>query len=225
MVEQESAGTLMLIGIAGGTGSGKTTIAHRIASALGHERACLLQHDWYYRDLRHLAPAERAAFNFDHPDALETARLCEDLARLRRGEPCDAPQYDFETHCRKDEILRIDPKPIVIVEGILLFADPGLRDLFDLRLFVDTADDIRLMRRIKRDIQERGRTIESCQEQYYKTVRPMHIAHVAPTRQHAHLILPEGGENDAAIDVVVGRLLYLHMTAERGGNLTSSQDS
>jgi uridine kinase len=199
----------LIIGIAGGTGSGKTTVAKKIAEALPEGRAVVIQHDWYYLDRSHLSPEARALVNFDEPDALDNARLVADLRTLKGGRPASCPQYDFATHTRFLEDRQIGPHPIVIVEGILLFAIADLLDVFDLRLFVDTDDDIRLLRRIRRDIEERGRDIESIDTQYRGTVRPMHDRHVAPSRRHAHLIIPEGGENAPALDVIVGRLLYL----------------
>lgn len=202
----------MLIGIAGGTGSGKTTVARKLAAAMPAGQATLLQHDWYYRDRSHLSPAERATLNFDEPDALENDRLVVDLRALRAGQVVECPQYDFATHTRSATTRRIEPRPIVLVEGILLFAVTALRDALDLRLFVDTDDDVRLLRRIRRDLGERGRDIASIDEQYRSTVRPMHVLHVAPSRSHAHLIIPEGGENERALDVIVGRLLYLLAT-------------
>ncbi len=199
----------VLIGIAGGTGSGKTTVAMKLAEALPEERATLIQHDWYYRDRSHLDPAARALINFDEPDALENDLLLADLLALRAGRAVDCPQYDFATHTRRAERRRALPHPIILVEGILLFALPELRDAFDLRLFVDTDDDIRLLRRIRRDIEVRGRDVGSIESQYLGSVRPMHAQHVAPSRAYAHLIIPEGGENAQALEVIVGRLLYL----------------
>jgi uridine kinase len=199
----------LLIGIAGGTGSGKTTVASKIVEALPPGQALLVQQDSYYRDRSHLAPAERAAINFDEPDALENERLERDLRQLQRGEAVDAPLYDFATHTRRAETRRLEPCQIVVVEGILLFAVPAVRDLFDLRLFVDTPDDVRLLRRIKRDLTERRRDIDAIEAQYLSSVRAMHELHVAPTKQHAHLIIPEGGQNTQALDVIVGRLLHL----------------
>ncbi|MCA9564220.1 MAG: uridine kinase [Myxococcales bacterium] len=198
----------VVIGIAGGTGSGKTTVARKVAEKMPDGTAILIQHDWYYHDLAHLEPEERAKFNFDQPKALDNDLLVSHLRALRSGEPVQAPQYDFSTHTRKAETLTLKPAEIIVVEGILLFAIPQLRDMFALRLFVDTDDDIRLMRRIKRDIIHRGRDIVSIQRQYYDTVRPMHLAHVGPTKRFAHLVIPEGGENKIAVDVIVGRLLF-----------------
>jgi uridine kinase len=199
----------LLIGIAGGTGSGKTTLAHRIARSLPTGRAALVQHDWYYLDRSGLSAEARALVNFDEPAALDNARLVADLQDLKAGKAAECPQYDFATHTRLAACRVIEPHPIVVVEGILLFAVPDLREAFDLRLFVDTDDDIRLLRRIRRDIEERGRDIGSIELQYRESVRPMHQLHVAPTRRHAHLIIPEGGENTPALDVIVGRLLYM----------------
>jgi uridine kinase len=199
----------LIIGIAGGTGSGKTTVAEKIAESLPPDGAIVIQHDWYYLDRSHLTAEARAQVNFDEPDALDNARLLLDLRELREGRSAVCPQYDFSSHTRLREGRDVAPRPIVIVEGILLFAIPDLRDAFDLRLFVDTDDDIRLLRRIRRDIEDRGRDIGSIDVQYRESVRPMHQLHVAPSRRHAHLIIPEGGENAPALDVIVGRLRYL----------------
>jgi uridine kinase len=199
----------LLIGIAGGTGSGKTTVALKLAQAMPTGRASLLQHDWYYRDRSHLPFAERTRINFDEPAALENDLLLQDLLALKAQRPIECPQYDFATHTRRAERRPILPSSIILVEGILLFAIPDLREVFDLRLFVDTDDDVRVLRRVRRDIEERGRDIDSIESQYLGTVRPMHQQHVAPSRAHAHLIIPEGGHNAPALEVIVGRLLYL----------------
>lgn len=198
----------LVIGIAGGTGSGKTTLAKRLVSELA-EGVAVLEHDWYYRDRSHLSPAEREDVNYDEPDALDNGLLVQHLSALRSGFGVECPQYDFATHTRKAETRAVAPARIVAVEGILLFAIPELCAAFDLRVFVDTDDDIRLMRRITRDIVDRQRDIASIQHQYYSTVRPMHVLHVAPSKRQAHLIVPEGGENAQALDVIVGRLKYL----------------
>ena len=199
----------MLIGIAGGTGSGKTTVARKLAQALPEGRAALIQHDWYYRDRGHLAPEARALINFDEPDALENDLLLADLLALKADRAVHCPQYDFGTHTRRAERRHVLPRSIILVEGILLFAVAAVRDVFDLRLFVDTDDDVRLLRRVRRDIEERGRDIQSIESQYLGSVRHMHQQHVAPSRAPAHLIIPEGGENAPALEVIVGRLLYL----------------
>jgi len=199
----------MLIGIAGGTGSGKTTVALKLAAALPAGRGALIQHDWYYRDRSHLDAPARALINFDEPAALENDLLLADLQALKAQQPVECPQYDFASHTRAPTKHAIAPCSIVVVEGILLFAVPAVRDMFDLRLFVDTDDDVRLLRRVRRDIEERGRDIGSIESQYLGTVRRMHQEHVAPSRVHAHLIIPEGGENGTALDVIVGKVLHL----------------
>jgi uridine kinase len=199
----------MIIGIAGGTGSGKTTVADKLVRALPAGQASLIRHDWYYRDRSHLSEEERLLVNFDEPDALENDRLLADLQCLRAGQVVRCPEYDFATHTRTAAEREVPPLPIVIVEGILLFAVPALCQAFDLRLFIDTADDIRLLRRIRRDIVERGRDVAAIEAQYLRTVRPMHERYVAPSRAAAHLIVPEGGENAPALDVLVGNLLHL----------------
>jgi uridine kinase len=201
--------TTALIGIAGGTGSGKTTVAEKIVEAMPPGQALMVQQDAYYRDRSHLTPEERARINFDEPGALENELLAEQLRALKAGRPVDAPLYDFATHTRRRQTRRLDPCAIVVVEGILLFAVEEVRELFDLRLFVDTPDDVRLLRRIRRDLVDRGRDIDSIASQYLGSVRAMHELHVAPTKRHAHLIIPEGGENSQALEVIVGRLLHL----------------
>ena len=198
----------LVIGIAGGTGSGKSTVAARLVSELASGVA-VLEHDWYYRDRSGVPVSEREDLNYDEPDALDNALLARHLTELRAGRAVDCPQYDFATHTRRPTTRRVDAASIVAVEGILLFAIPELCSAFDLRIFVDTDDDIRLLRRIRRDIVERQRDIASIQHQYYATVRPMHLLHVAPSKRQAHLVIPEGGENAQALDVIVGRLKYL----------------
>jgi uridine kinase len=201
----------LFIAIAGGTGSGKTTLAQRIAGALPGD-VVILEHDWYYRDRSGVPAGERLGLNYDEPAALENELLAENLASLKAGRAVECPQYDFSTHTRRASTARVEPARIVVVEGILLFAVPELRGAFDLRIFVDTDDDIRLIRRIRRDIIERGRDIDAIEAQYRATVRPMHLLHVAPSKRFAHLIVPEGGENAEALDVIVGRLRYLLAT-------------
>lgn len=201
--------TSLIIGIAGGSGSGKTTVAQRVrsdlqASAPAREQVVIIEHDAYYRDRPDISYEERCKLNFDHPDSLETELLVEHLRSLRRGDAADVPVYDFKTHRRASETRRVQPAPVVIVEGILVFADEALRKELDVRVYVDTDADIRAFRRIRRDIEQRGRTFESVREQYYKTVRPMHLQFVEPSKRYAHVILPEGGENKVGVDLVVG---------------------
>jgi uridine kinase len=202
-------GSPIAIGIAGGTGSGKTTVARKIVEALPEGRAVLVQHDWYYLDRSHLSAEARSRINFDEPAALDNAQLASDLRALKAGTAVECPSYDFATHTRRKRSVRVEPRSVVVVEGILLFAVPELREVFDLRLFVDTDDDIRLLRRIRRDVEDRGRDIASIERQYCDSVRPMHQLHVEPSRRHAHLIIPEGGENAPALEVIVGRLLHV----------------
>ena len=199
-------GRPLVLGIAGGTGSGKSTVAEKIASGLPAGRAVTLDHDSYYKDHPDMPLEERELLNYDHPDALDNSLLAEHIDSLRAFEPVDAPQYDFRTHRRRDEPRRVEPAPVVIVEGILVFVDAALRERFDVKIFVDTAADIRVMRRIRRDMENRGRTFSQVREQYYKTVRPMHLRFVEPSKQWADIIIPEGGNNHVALDIVVGRL-------------------
>ena len=191
----------IFIAIAGGSGSGKTTIARSVVDLVGRDSVVYLQQDAYYRDQNHLSFEERAAINYDHPDSIEMDLLTAHLDALRSGEPIERPVYDFSTHTRTEETYRIDPDPAVIVEGILLLADRELRDRFDVRVYIDTAPDVRLMRRLQRDILERGRTVESVLEQYVRTVRPMHYQFVEPSKRYADIIIPEG-INTAAIGTV-----------------------
>ncbi len=197
----------LILGIAGGTGSGKTTIARAIIEALGPS-AVLIDHDAYYIDNSHLPFEERERTNYDHPDSLETDLLIQHLKDLRAGRPIHKPIYDYVMHARSKDTVRIEPTPVVVVEGILTLAIPSLRDEMDLRVFVDTDADIRLMRRIRRDIEQRGRSFASVRNQYYDTVRPMHMAFVEPSKRFANVIVPEGGENKIAIDVLVGRVRH-----------------
>lgn len=202
---QERDTSRIIVGIAGGTGSGKTTLARRIREGVG-DRSCLLQHDWYYRDLADYNDEERARVNFDHPDSLDNDLFVEHLHALRHGATIEAPQYDFTRHARSETTVRIDPRPVIVVEGILLFAVPQLRECFDIKIYVDTDADIRVFRRIRRDIRERGRDFESIRQQYYETVRPMHLEFVEPSKRWADLIVPEGGDNHIALDIIIERL-------------------
>ena len=193
----------MILGICGGTGSGKTTIAARLAEALGPDKALLLAQDSYYKDSSHLPLEARMRLNFDHPDAVDFDLLIQHVDALRSHQSVQQPSYDFSTHVRRPETKRVDPRSVVIVEGILIFQNSRLRELFDLRLYVDTDADVRFIRRLRRDIGERGRSLDSVVEQYLETVRPMHQQFVEPGRRHADIVIPEGGKNDAAMELLV----------------------
>lgn len=199
----------LVIGIAGGSGSGKTTVAQEILRRVGADHIAYLQHDSYYKDLRVMKASQHSDVNFDHPNALETELLTEHVITLRNFKPVHVPIYDFATDTRTDKTFVIEPRNVILVEGILIFAEPELRKLFDVKLFVDTDADIRFIRRLYRDITERGRTTESVIEQYYATVRPMHLEFVEPSKRYADVIIPEGGHNVAALDMVVARIEYL----------------
>ena len=196
----------LIVGIAGGTGSGKTTVAAKLAAAMPQGRCVTIEHDSYYRDQSHLDVEERAKTNFDHPASLESGLLAEHLRLLRDGASVEVPIYDFATHTRRPDRRKVHPAPLIIVEGILVFAEAQLREQMDIKIFVDTDADIRLMRRVRRDLELRGRTFQSIRDQYYATVRPMHLEYVEPTKRWADLIVPEGGDNHVALDVLLGRL-------------------
>lgn len=193
----------LVLGIAGGSGSGKSTIAKAILEALPEGRGVLLQQDHYYRSQSHLPEAERASVNYDHPDALELDLLTSHLDALRSGMPIVRPTYDFTIHDRAKEGVRIAPAPIIVVEGILVLADDRLRSRFEVKLYVDTDADIRLMRRVRRDLEHRGRTFAQVRKQYYESVRPMHMAFVEPSKRFADIIIPEGGQNRVALDFLL----------------------
>ncbi len=196
----------MIIGICGGTGSGKTTVANRILESVSASEVVFIQQDSYYRNLKDLPLDFRQVANFDHPDALDNDLLVNHLRKLRAGEAIDLPLYDFKTNNRLVETRPVEPKPIVIVEGILIFSEPRLLEQMDIRVFVDTPDDIRFIRRLRRDIAERGRTVESVIEQYLVTVRPMHMQFVEPSKRYADVIIPEGGHNLVSIDLLSGKI-------------------
>ncbi len=198
--------TPLVIGIAGGSGSGKTTVAQEILQRVGPDRIAYIQHNSYYKDLTGLPPAQRAEVNFDHPNSLETELLISHIEGLKAGHPIEVPIYDFSNHSRTDKSFKVNPRGVIVVEGILIFADAALRSLFDVKIFVDTDADIRLIRRLQRDITERGRTTESVIKQYQATVRPMHLEFVEPSKRYADVIIPEGGFNTAALDMVVARI-------------------
>jgi uridine kinase len=199
----------IVIGIAGGTGSGKTTVAEVILQRVGADRIAFIPHDAYYRDLEDLPRAQRDLINFDHPDSLETELLVRHLRALRRWEAVEVPIYDFTRHTRTPETRHVQPQPVILTEGILVFAEPELRKLFDVKIFVDTDADIRFIRRLQRDIEERGRTAASVIHQYQTTVRPMHLEFVEPSKRYADVIIPEGGLNTVAMDMVVARIQSL----------------
>jgi uridine kinase len=195
-----------IIGISGGTGSGKTTVAEQILDAIGPAQAMILHQDHYYKDLSHLPKEVRDRINFDHPDACDWDLLVEHLSLLNRGKAIEKPIYSFHTHCRLPETRHIEPRELIIVEGILVFEHEALRRQMDIKIFVDTDADVRFIRRLQRDIRERGRSIDSVVEQYLSTVRPMHLEFVEPSKRHADIIIPEGGQNRIAIDMVISRL-------------------
>jgi uridine kinase len=196
----------LIIGIAGGTGAGKTTIARTVVAELAGESVTLIEHDHYYRDRPELSLEERAQVNYDHPDSLESELLAAHLDTLASGCAVERPNYDFVQHRRTPVTTRLEPTRVIVVEGILIFAEPALRERFEVKVFVDTPSDIRLLRRIRRDMERRGRSFEDIRRQYVKTVRPMHEAFVEPSRRHADVIIPEGGNNRVAIELVVERL-------------------
>ncbi len=193
----------LVIGVAGGTGSGKTTVAEEIVRRVGPGRIVSVHQDRYYRDLSHLEIGQRSKHNFDHPEAIEEGLLVEHLGLLNSGRPAPLPVYDFESHVRTQEVETAEPRPVVLLEGILILAVAAVRELIDVKLFVDTDPDIRLIRRLRRDLAERGRTVESVIDQWTETVRPMHLEFVEPSKRYADLIIPEGGFNTVALDVVI----------------------
>jgi len=199
----------VVIGVAGGTGSGKTTVAREILRRAGTDQISLIQHDAYYKDLSDLSPAQRAMQNFDHPDALDNSLLIAQLRDLKANRAVEVPVYDFTTHTRTTETLRVEPHRVILVEGILIFADTMLRQLMEVKIYVDTDADIRFIRRLERDIAERDRTMASVIRQYLATVRPMHQEFVEPSKRHADVIIPEGGFNEVATEMIAARIKAL----------------
>lgn len=196
----------LIIGVAGGSGSGKTTVVDKILQKIGKSSIQLIEHDSYYRDLKHLPFSEREKKNFDHPSALETELMIRHLKTLRRGEEVQVPVYDFVTHCRTEETLSASPKSIILIDGILIFSEPELLKMMDIKIFVDTDDDIRLLRRLRRDIEERGRDLAGILNQYETYVRPMHLEFVEPAKRYADIIIPHGGENKVALKMIIAMI-------------------
>ena len=196
----------LIIGVAGGSGSGKTTVVKHIINTIGQENIVLLQHDSYYRDLKHLPFEERSKQNFDHPSSLETELMIRHIEALKGGYHVEVPIYDFSKHVRKEESREVYPKKVILVDGILIFSEKGLRKQMDIKLYVDTDDDIRLLRRIRRDILERDRELQNVLKQYEEYVRPMHLEFVEPSKRYADIIIPRGGQNEVALQMVAARI-------------------
>lgn len=194
------------LGVAGGSGSGKISVACAILDAVGRERIAFLEQDSYYRDVDRRGDVDLLAHNFDHPDALDSDLLIRHVEALKAGHAVEVPLYDMVTHRRRPQTQHVDPHPVILLEGILLFAEPRLRQLLDFKIFVDTDPDVRLMRRIRRDVEERGRTLDDILRQYYETVRPMHLEFVEPSKRWADVIVPEGSENRVALEMVIARV-------------------
>ncbi len=199
----------LTIGVAGGSGAGKSTVARVILERIGAQNIAYVPHDSYYRDLSELPGEQRALINFDHPDSLDSELFIAHIRKLQNYEPIEMPVYDFSTHSRTSDVHVVQPQRVILVEGILIFAEARLRDVFDVRIFVETDDDVRFIRRLQRDITERGRTIDSVINQWLQTVRPMHLEFVEPSKRYAHVIIPEGGLNEVAMEMVIARLQAL----------------
>ncbi len=199
----------VIFSVAGGTGSGKTTVAHNILQLIGQEHIAYVPHDAYYKHQSQLSLEERRRTNYDHPDSLETSLMIKHIKQLVNGQAVDIPVYDFTIHLRTSQTTHVEPAPIILVEGILILSEPELRKLFDIKIFVDTDADLRLIRRLQRDMQERGRTFDSVIKQYLTTVRPMHMEFVEPSKRYADVIIPVGGHNEVAIEMVAARIRSL----------------
>lgn len=204
--EKEKDMETILIGIAGGSGSGKTTLANKLIDQFGSDEVSLLRHDSYYKRHDDLPFEERAKLNYDHPDSFDTPLLCQHIRELKQGKTIRMPVYDYSIHNRTDEVVLVHPAPVIILEGIMIFADPELCDLLDIKVFVDTDADVRILRRILRDVKERGRSLDSVINQYLTTVKPMHEQFVEPSKRKADIIIPEGGENQVALEMLIQRI-------------------
>lgn len=196
----------LIIGVAGGSGSGKTTVVNNIVEKIGRNRMLLIEHDSYYRDLSHMPLSERITQNFDHPSSLETELMIRHIDALKKGRKIELPVYDFAAHTRATETIPVAPQKIILIDGILIFSEPKLRDRMNIKIFVDTDDDVRLLRRLKRDIQERGRELHGVLAQYETFVRPMHLEFVEPSKRYADIIIPRGGENRVALEMVIAMI-------------------
>lgn len=196
----------ILLGIAGGTGSGKTTLANKLIDSFGTDEVSILRHDNYYKRHDEMCYEERTRLNYDHPHAFDTSLLCEHIKDLKEGKSIQMPIYDYSIHNRSDQVILVDPAPVIVLEGILIFAEPSLCELMDIKVFVDTDADVRILRRIIRDVKERGRSLDSVINQYLTTVKPMHEQFVEPSKRHADIIIPEGGENVVALDMLIERV-------------------
>lgn len=196
----------ILIGIAGGTGSGKTTLANKLVDSFGGDEVSILRHDNYYRRHDEMEYEERTKLNYDHPDAFDTELLCEHISALKAGKSIQMPVYDYSLHNRSDETIEVKPAPVIVLEGILIFAELSLCELMDIKVFVDTDADVRILRRIVRDVKNRGRSLDSVISQYLTTVKPMHEQFVEPSKRRADIIIPEGGENAVALDMLIQRV-------------------
>jgi len=204
--EEDAIRKRIVVGVAGGTGAGKTTISRTILDRIGEDRIAYVQHDAYYRDLSHLPLEERRQRNFDHPDALEDDLLLDHLRALLAGRSIELPTYDFRRYVRLGETKTVESRPVVLLEGILIFSNPQIRNLMDIKIYVDADADVRLIRRLRRDIEERGRSLDSVIDQYMRTVRPMHLEFVEPSKRYADIIVPEGGHNLVALDMICARI-------------------
>lgn len=214
----------IIIGVAGGTGSGKTTVVRAITRSLGRNQVSVIHHDSYYRDAHHLPIADRVSINYDHPDSLETELLVTHLQALRRGEPVDIPVYDFTRHTRSGETEAVAPRKVIIVDGLLILWDARLRELMDIKVFVDADADIRFIRRLSRDVEQRGRTAASVVTQYLDTVRPMHLEFVEPSKRYADVIMPEGGYNRVGVDMLITQVRAILRGDNDNGAWHGSED-